>query len=341
MTLTFDIKADGLAWMKIRLCLKFAGREEYGHTANLCAKLLLLGAYSFVGTVPRLMGQTMTTPPMSLGADACATISADGPQAGTMPEMGPPFEVATVRPSGPDVQQSFISKVTPSGRFMAANQPLQNLVVLAYGGKRGSTNVVDERKRTDSEKFDVNAKVDDAYLAGWDKLSDAERVERIKPMLRALLADRFHLKLRAEMRPTPVYALVQAKGGAKLKMVGPPGVEDPDEQQKRKDRDPAAKAPPGGAFYISGNWIGNAEPIDNLVGLLAGLSGADRIVVDRTCLKGFYDFKLHISQDPDAPTAPEQIQEQLGLKLEPRKELVKTYVIESAQKPSMDGAELP
>jgi uncharacterized protein (TIGR03435 family) len=327
--------------MKIRWYMEFAGREECGHTANLRTKLLLLGACSGVVAIPGIVGQTMTAPPMALATEVCATISANDPQAGTMPEMGPPFEVATVRPSGADVQQSFIWKVTPSGRFMAANQPLQNLVVLAYGGKRGSTNVVDERKHSDDEHFDINAKVDDAYLAGWDKLSDEERIERIKPMLRALLADRFHLKLRTEMRPTPVYALAQAKGGAKLKMAASPGTEDPDEQQKRKDHDPAAKAPPGGAAYISGNWIGNAEPIDNLVGLLAGLSSADRIVIDGTCLKGFYDFKLHLSQDPDAPAVPEQIQEQLGLKLEPRKVLVKTYLIESAQKPSVDGAELP
>jgi uncharacterized protein (TIGR03435 family) len=36
-------------------------------------------------------------------------------------------------------------------------------------------------------------------------------------MLQSLLAERFGLKIRREVRQAPVYALVRAKGGAKLR----------------------------------------------------------------------------------------------------------------------------
>ena len=76
-------------------------------------------------------------------------------------------------------------------------------------------------------------------------------------------------------------------------------------------------------------------------------------VIDRTGLKGRYDFKLEWAQDlPASLNAPESekpaanspasfnesifgaLQEQLGLKLEPHKGLVESLFIVTAEKPS-------
>jgi uncharacterized protein (TIGR03435 family) len=53
-----------------------------------------------------------------------------------------------------------------------------------------------------------------------------------------------------------------------------------------------------------------------LLGVIQALSGADRIVIDGTGLKGNYDFDLHFSREKDGPTFLDQMQQGLGLKLE-------------------------
>jgi uncharacterized protein (TIGR03435 family) len=235
-----------------------------------------------------------------------------------------------------DGHSGFGWEVTPSGRFTAANQPLGNMVSLAYGGS-GSGSIVDTSKCPEYGSFDVNAKVDDSFMTGWDKLSYAERYERVRPMIQALLVDRFHLKLHTEMRPIPVYALVQVKGGAKLKEVASPAPEGPEEEQRRAKGDPTAEAPPGGAWLTANTWKGNAVPVVSLIGTIQALSGADRIVIDETGLKGSYDFIFHFSREKDGPTFLDQLQQGLGLKLEARTVSMKAYVVDSAEKPSLDG----
>jgi uncharacterized protein (TIGR03435 family) len=80
----------------------------------------------------------------------------------------------------------------------------------------------------------------------------------------------------------------------------------------------------------------------NLVG------GVGRIVVDKTGLKGYYDFTLSFA--PEAPPQPgaappadthapslfTAMQEQLGLKLEPGREPIEVLVIDRAVRPSAD-----
>jgi uncharacterized protein (TIGR03435 family) len=227
----------------------------------------------------------------------------------------PQFEVATIRPVKQDGHSGFGWKVTPSGRFTAEGESLGNLVVLAYGGA-SSGDMVDSSKCPDYGSFDVNAKVDDSYMTGWDKLSYAERYELVRPMLQALLADRFHLKLHTEMRPTPVYVLVQVKRGAKLKEVATAAPEDPEEEQRREKGDPTAEAAPGETSLTANTWKGNAVRVVELLGVIQALSGADRIVIDGTGLKGNYDFDLHFSREKDGPTFLDQMQQGLGLKLE-------------------------
>jgi len=57
------------------------------------------------------------------------------------------------------------------------------------------------------------------FHAGWDGTEKPDDVIPFAivrgPMLRALLGERFHLKVRRETREGPVYELTAAKGGAK------------------------------------------------------------------------------------------------------------------------------
>jgi uncharacterized protein (TIGR03435 family) len=72
----------------------------------------------------------------------------------------------------------------------------------------------------------------------------------------------------------------------------------------------------------------------------------DRPVLDRTGLKGKFDFKMEYDQNTDVPALPlpgaeltgsalfTAFQEQAGLKLQPTKGPVEVLVIDHAEKPS-------
>ena len=264
-------------------------------------------------------------------------VAVGGPDA-----IGPAFEVAVVRPTKADHAGGFGVGTTPSGRFTASSVSLTFLLRQAYWEGPGKSTVTLDRtapKWVDSDNFDINAKVDNAYLQGWDKLSNAQRMNLVRPMLARLLADRFQLKVRIEMHKTPVYALVQAKGGTHMKEVSMPATVDgdPGEAMAKWIRDNPGKGVPGFVSCGADKCIANAATISDAIGQIASSSGADRIVIDETGLKGHYSFSFTMPHDRDEP-AMQEVEDDLGLKFEPRTVLVKTYVIESAVKPSVDGA---
>ena len=80
--------------------------------------------------------------------------------------------------------------------------------------------------------------------------------------------------------------------------------------------------------------------------LSASFSNLGRPVVDRTSLKGEFDFDLATTfapasanpaaADAGSPSVCVALQEQLGLKLEPVRTTVKVLVVESAEHPTVD-----
>jgi uncharacterized protein (TIGR03435 family) len=343
---------------------------------TLGAKLLLLTAASLAIAMPILLGHATAAQRMMLAAIKVApkpvqiaaqamiaevqppsTVETATPQPASAPAdnaaaapdddaLGPEFEVATIRPANRnDGRRWFGMRVDPSGGWSGSAVALGLLVRWAYIDGPGKGNVTTDRdapKWISSDSFDINAKVDDAHMAGWDKMSEAQRMERVKPMIRRLLADRFHLKLRVEMRDTPVYALVQAKGGAHVKEVSAPEpVEgDPMEAHAKWMADNPGKPVPGSIMCTGSTCTGNAVRIIDSIGQITASSRADRIVVDETGLKGYYDISFtQPGRDDDSAMA--EIEDDLGMKFVPRTVPMKTYVIVSAEKPSVDGAELP
>ena len=88
--------------------------------------------------------------------------------------------------------------------------------------------------------------------------------------------------------------------------------------------------------------MGKAVPMSQLTGLFMGFGNlqVDRTVIDETGLKGYYDYAFTVSLGADADLPIRQIEDQLGLLFEPRKVPRKVYVILSAEKPTVDGAEV-
>lgn len=282
----------------------------------------------------------------SLAAFAQATAATAAPSAGNLP-IGPAFEVATIRPTDTSNQRDnrwYGLEITSSGRLNVSSMNLSGLVGFAYSQPNTLGKVKGGPSWAESEKFDIAAKVDGSQLTGWDKLSQRERGDRVRPMLRQLLDERFHLKLHSEIHEESVYALVQAKGGAKLQKVDAPDESDSksmaDVMRENAIRSPD-KARPGSMMMSgNGNWEGNQVKVSALSGQIAYESHVDTFVVDETGLDGYYNFSMKIDRSKDAPDFQDQLEQQLGLKLVARKRPVVTWIIDSADKPSQDGASL-
>ena len=181
---------------------------------------------------------------------------------------------------------------------------------------------------TATQRFDIEAKLDDESFAGLRKLSPAEAWESNKRRMQQILVDRFKLQVRHEQKDLPVYALVIAKGGSKLKEA------DPDPHKNGGGRN----------GFGDGELSVNAISMDRFA---RGLSSEmDREVIDRTGLTGKYDITMkwqpmrapqdNQASDPDTSRASifTAIQEQLGLKLESTKAMTDTLVIDHIEMPT-------
>jgi hypothetical protein len=99
--------------------------------------------------------------------------------------------------------------------------------------------------------------------------------------------------------------------------------------------------PIAGSFMMSGGgWFGNSIPIGTLLSEIPGNARLGAPLVDQTGLRGYYDFTMKVSYDKGAPLLIDQVETQMGLRVEPRKRPLKVHIIDSAEKPSVDGAEV-
>jgi uncharacterized protein (TIGR03435 family) len=277
---------------------------------------------------------------------AMAQSNGPQPQDATMASLK--FEVASVKASksastlSPGQPSPARGGVLPGGRFSATNFSLRELILWAYDV--GTSNLLEGGPDwLDSARYDIDAKPEAGVIpagahgrAVWDKT---------RAMLRALLADRFHLVMRRESKAMPLYEISVAKNGPKL---------------TKSTRDCSAD------MYACHGFSGNPRRLSamgvDMADLASELTGfAGRPVLDKTGITGEFDFLLQwnpfygrqratqttddtplpparnegpmpdIDSLPDLGTALDQ---QLGLKLEARKGLVETFVIVSVERPS-------
>ena len=237
----------------------------------------------------------------------------------------PVFEAATVKlnKSGSSSSQSNWDQ----GRYTATNIALKNLMnYSAYGIPE--PRILGGPKWLDSERFDIEAKVDGPAAEQMRTLSREQRKLQMQAMFQQLLADRFKLSVHWETRELPVYALVVAKSGPKLT---------------------AATKPDSGTSSSNGQFMARgmtlAEISQSLTQELARELG--RVIIDKTGIAGRYDITLKWTPDADGaspdkgtedtssgPSIFTALQEQLGLKLESTKGPVQVLVIDHIEMPS-------
>jgi uncharacterized protein (TIGR03435 family) len=156
------------------------------------------------------------------------------------------------------------------------------------------------------------------------KASGPQPQAKILEMFQALLVDRFKLEFHRETRELPVYALVMAKTGPRLK--------------EAKD-DGAVEINAGEGEDVSFHGA-TMEMLANTLG-----SSLDRPVFDETGLTGRYDFSLAWSErrrkggagelaSPDAPSIFTALPARVGLRLEPKKSPVEMFVVDHVERPA-------
>ena len=246
------------------------------------------------------------------------------------------FDVASIRPAADrSSQPGWVGTRITGGTFEARSMSLKGLVWYAYASRVPKQEMVSGGEGwIDSQQWDIMAKIDDPSFGG---LSSKERTDRMRPMVQALLEQRFHLKLHTEMRPTPVYVLVQAKDGAKVKEVPapPPVAGDWMEAMKHYREENPGKPFPGVIQCSDNGCTATAVTMSAAIGQIQGSSHLDRPVIDETGLKGNYDFFFRMPRNDD-DGAMREIEEDLGMKFEARKVNLNTYVIDSAERPSVN-----
>lgn len=237
----------------------------------------------------------------------------------------PTFEAATVKinKSGSSGSHTDFGH----GRYSATNIALKNLMhYSAYGVPE--PRILGGPKWLDSERFDIEAKVDSSVVDQMRTLSPEQSKLQRQAMFQQLLADRFKLSVHWETRELPVYALVVAKNGPKLQVSTKPG---------------SGTSSGNGLFTAEGMTL--VEISQSLTQELATELG--RVVIDKTGLAGRYDVTLKWTPETNGapadngtedssngPSIFTALQEQLGLKLESTKGPVQVLVIDHIEMPS-------
>jgi len=236
------------------------------------------------------------------------------------------FEVASVKPSDPDETRTTFDMAPNGARLRVIGASLKMLI--GYAWDKQLTQVSGGPKWLDSDRFDIEARQGNIGTLPTNEAQRQEVYRRVRAMLQSLLEERFHLVIHNEIIQEPVYELVLAKGGPRLKDANV-NEETPNQRVGR------------------GQITAVATPLSRLVPLLSLL--VDRQVIDKTGLSGRYDFTLTYTRDasqsgalgpndpppvdPDAPSIFTALQEQLGLKLESARGPVQVLVVDSAEKP--------
>jgi uncharacterized protein (TIGR03435 family) len=218
------------------------------------------------------------------------------------------FEAASIKPNKSGSGSS--SSHSTSGQLVATNVTLRSCIRMAFGVRDYQISGPDWM---DGERFDIVAKV-----------PPHKGDNQLGPRMQKLLADRFGLVFHRETKEFPVYALLVAKNGSKLKAVEDTGNHNTDSS--------------------NGHMTAQQVSMGRLCEFLS--SRMDRPVVDQTEMKGVYDLKLDYTPDDvadkqankpgsDVASSPPlltALQQQLGLKLQPSKAPIELIVIDRVEK---------
>ena len=244
------------------------------------------------------------------------------------------FEVASVKPADPGAQGTRI-QLAPGGGMNMVNAAVKQLITFAYDVRESQ--IVGGPDWLGSQRYDIIAKAppSDGPTDPRQMTNDQRTVfqQQMRERVRNLLAERFQLTVHRETKEIPIYALILAKNGSKL--------------QPAKEQESFRH----GMQVRRGQMNAEGASLQMLANALSNIAG--KPVIDRTGLKGNFDFKFEWTPEtaltPGAPGERQEpgsqvdlsgpslfaaLQEQLGLKLDSQKGPVEMIVIDRLEKAS-------
>jgi uncharacterized protein (TIGR03435 family) len=283
------------------------------------------------------------TKPLALSAQAQQTQQTSGTAL-------PSFEVASIKP---DNAPGMGMIGGDPGTYSATRMSVEFLIMTAFKVK--PFQISGGPKWVQSQRFDIEAKTDDATAEKMAAMSRAESFAQTRLMLQSLLADRFKLAVHFDVRQLPVFALVLDKPGAmgphlRLHTEGPACDAASPASGNSSAADAADLAFPTCDGFKTSATPGHLDlrarnvPLEWLVASLPAVGNLDRPVENQTGLTGRFDFRMKfngsmgaapgIQPDESGPTFLEALHDQLGLKLEPTKGPVDVLVIDHIEEPT-------
>jgi uncharacterized protein (TIGR03435 family) len=263
------------------------------------------------------------------------------------------FEVASIRPVQLGGQEISVGLRTQGDQVRVGAYTFREYVAIAY---RVRPYQVAGPDWITEDRFDLQA-----------KLPAGGTADQVPQMLQRLLDDRFGLKMHRDKREMAVHALVRGSNTPRLK-------ENPFPDGVPSAAAPPNVAVSGTAAGVAGNYgngttyafasTGRFEATRMTMALLAGTLErmGDRPIVDLTGLKSAYDFSFDVGQQnyqplmirsavnagvPIAPQARTFMEsagnplidavEQIGLKLEPRREPIDVIVVDEARRTPIEN----
>jgi uncharacterized protein (TIGR03435 family) len=228
----------------------------------------------------------------------------------------PDFDVASVRPAAPVDERGAKTRPhhihTTPGNVVMKNVDIGEAIRWAY-------NV---------EKYQVTGPVwmDDTHFDIVAKAAGPATDGQMRVMMQTLLANRFHLTIHRENKEMAGVALLVGKSGSKLKA--------------SEDQGESVFEPVPQKIRINMRHMSMQE----FASLLS--EPMRKPVIDLTEIKGTFDFTIDGSNYAPPPYAPGQgrdepdevymvtraLQDQLGLKLEPRKFTIDMVVVDRLEK---------
>lgn len=264
------------------------------------------------------------------------------------------FDAATIKPAAPPSMTGgrvmiMVGMRFSPGRLDASNMTLRGLIESAY--KLKSYQVVGP-DWLDGQRFDIHAETTQPLNS-----------DQMQALLQPFLEKQFGLKFHYDTKAVPIYALVVAPGGLKMKpssLQPPAAAPDAEPNPSPKRNHMAVGGGRGMQFMMgpTGVHVAGAATMDELTDALAGQ--LDRPVVNQTNLQGSYEIALNFAPTgmglmmrglrglppkpgdnggppqnrqevaPAAPSLFTALPEQLGLKLDPTKGPIKRLIVDHA-----------
>lgn len=245
------------------------------------------------------------------------------------------FEVTLIKPAKPE--ETGRDWDSDRNTTTIGNFALLDLIMRAYNLK-SATQVVDAPEWAEKDRYDIVAKSSEEEFERLGKLKQDESSEEYRSMLQSMLADRFGLRVEKSSQRMPRFTLERVSDTA----LGPGLKVTPATPDGR----------PEGGRNTSSHGNGTTVTMDvsgasmeDIAKILSGRGEVGRrVVVDKTGVPGFFNFKFEFAPDSGMGVSPnatlpgllDVVRQQLGLKLVKDEGDVPVVIVKEAKKPELD-----